>query len=192
MIIITIKEMTIMDRVKIQLFNRLETAESEDTNYIKIKGYACKYGVANFNGEVVTENSFDRFFNDYYKDTKLMPAFTYEHNQEQVIGKWTTIQPHDKNGMYVEGLINKNVKYCNDYIAPLVLDGTLSYLSTEGYCDRNSIVYNDDNTYTINDFQLTAISLVSIPACNQAAIQVYNAIKDEQPKANAPKYFLWL
>lgn len=178
------------DRILINLYNKLDKPEEED-GYLKIRGYACRYNEPNFNGEIVCQHSFDRFINEYYSKSNLMPSMTYEHDSKQVVGKWNLLEPHNENGLYVEGMINLQTKFVQEYLAPLVLDGTISYLSTEGYVDRNSIRWNDNDTYTVNDFQLTAISLVSIPACNSAAIEVYNSIK-ENTSIKKPKYFLWL
>ena len=156
----------------------------EDGNLLKIEGYACHFGTANGNGEIVSESSFADFFKAL-EEGGQMPSFTFNHNSNALIGGWDSIVS-DEKGLYVKGHINTDVAFVRDNLLPLIKGGDLNCLSTEGFvgdCKRN-----DDGTYHAGAFILTAISLVALPAdFNAKTITSENALKLERKKAEAKK-----
>ena len=174
--------------VKLERSN-VDTKSSED--FIFVKGYACHFGKANLNGEIVTKDSFDAFFN-VLKESSVMPSINFQHDPTEIIGGWDKLEPKD-DGLWVEGRICKKVKRVQDTILPLMEAGMLNWLSTEGFVDLDSLEFNDDGTYTVKDFMLCRISLVDVPADLNATVE-HNAVtlerknrKEEEPMPKETK-----
>lgn len=148
---------------------------SEGSNLIRIAGYAAHFGKANGNGEVVTEDSFKRFF-DALQAGGQMPMLTYNHDSNLLIGGWDVLRA-DETGLYAEGHINADVAIVRDTILPLMESGDLNGLSTEGWYDWNTAEITDEGAVKINDYALIAISLVALPADFAAKVESRNAME---------------
>lgn len=167
----------------INLANTLEVPEDEK---IYIEGYAMHFNTVNMNGEMVRPGAFDEFFN-LLKEKNNMPFFNAFHKQDLLIGAWTNIR-QDENGLWVEGYLDLNIQYVRDNIAPLVRNGALSNLSTEGFVDYNDIEDMGDH-YIVNKMILTGISLVPIGADMDTKIVLKNSIdpeENENPEEKTP------
>lgn len=154
--------------------NGLITSSETNEKVLKIAGYAAHWDVPNLNGEVVHKDSFNRFLTAL-KDNGQMPAMTVYHNSEKVVGKWTLIEARDE-GLYVEGELYLENSYVANEIAPLIRNGALKSLSTEGFSKMDENDINNDGSVTINHFTLTAISIVSVPADLEAQFETKNRI----------------
>lgn len=139
---------------------------STDTDIYTVEGYACHFDRPNLNNEIVSADSFSRFF-DILNEKHIMPYFDYDH-YGTIIGAWDSIVA-DKNGLYVKGHIYKNIGFVKNELAPLIEAGNLSYLSTMGFANKIS---ERDNGYFVDDFELLAISLVNIPADMDAYVTI--------------------
>ena len=150
---------------------------ADDSDFLKIQGYCCHYGNANLNDEIVDNTSFAAFFK-LYNDKKLNPSFTYDHSDE-VIGGIDSIVSK-KDGLYLTARLNKKVKRCNEMIIPNIMAGDLNSLSTEGFPLNytKSIVENEDGSYFVKDFILTAVSVVRTPADYDAKFSITNYIAE--------------
>lgn len=150
-----------------------------DENVIKLnKTYACHFGKANMNGEIVTKDSFDDGF-AAMKETGggIMPSINWQHDPNCIIGTWTDLTPDD-TGLMVEGYIAKKQWDVQNRILPLIEAGVPLYLSTEGFVGWDDmIVDNETGIYTAKRFLLVRISLVDVPADFQQDAIITNAIE---------------
>lgn len=154
---------------------KIENAVETDS-LLNIEGYCCHFDRANLNMEIVNAKSFDTFF-DMYVEGKLNPKLNYNHT-DTIIGG---IDDFDikKDGLYMKAHVNKNVAICKDMIIPNILSGDLNSFSTEGYIKDgyNGIVENEDGTYYVKDFLLTAVGIVPTPADWDATFTLANYLK---------------
>lgn len=172
-------EKLILNALEIERIN-----SKTDDGLIPVEGYACHFGVANHNGEIVDEASFKNFFKEMEKGG-MMPVFNYQHS-DQIIGGWDKFVA-DSVGLKAYGHLNANVVEVRDNILPLVQAGDVAYLSTEGWCDWDSVNEQGDNYYLAN-FKLLGVSLVSMPADFGAAIKIKNELELRRKKVAEPKY----
>ena len=156
---------------------KIENAVETDS-LLNIEGYCCHFNRANLNQEVVDAHSFDTFF-DMYVEGKLNPKLNYNHDSNYIIGG---IDDFDvkKDGLYMKAHINKNVAICRDMIIPNILSGDLNTFSTEGYIKDgySGIVENEDGSYYVKDFLLTAVGVVPTPADWDAKFTLTNFINE--------------
>ena len=66
------------------------TAE-DNADLLIVEGYGCHFNKANGNGEIVTVDSFADFFNEL-RNGGQMPYFNYQHQPDQIIGGWDSIE----------------------------------------------------------------------------------------------------
>jgi len=160
-----------------------------DENVIKLKKtYACHFGKANMNGEIVTKDSFDAMFSAM-KETEggIMPSMNWMHDPNCIIGTWTDLTPDD-NGLMVEGFIAKKQWDVQNRILPLMEAGVPLYLSTEGFVDWNDMIWDEEaGVYTAKKFYLVRISLVDVPADFQQNAIITNALELHRRKAEEKK-----
>lgn len=149
-----------------------------DERIIKIEDvYACHFGTANMNGEIVTRDSFDKFFKQMKNTDGIMPSMNWMHSWDAIVGTWTDLVPNSV-GLKVNGYIAKETWAAKNYIIPLIEANVPLYLSTEGFVPWESIEWNDaEGTYIAKDFNLIRISIVDIPADFEQKNVVKNAIE---------------
>lgn len=144
---------------KIRILNSLRAnAIEREGNILRVSGYACHFNAVNHNGEIVTAASFTEWL-EHLKESDMKPMFTYNHESNKLIGGWDEITP-DETGLFVRGHINTDVAFVRDELLPLIESGDLTYLSTEGWAKGAE----DADGYRCDEFNLTAISLVALPA----------------------------
>lgn len=170
----------------VQLSNTLDIPEE---NKLFIEGYGAHWNVANKNHEMILPTTFDKFFKEL-KATNNMPAMTAFHRNDMLIGRWTNLKCDDK-GLFCEGFIDLNIKEVADSIAPMVRNGSLTSLSTEGFVSREDIEQKDDY-YIAHNMVLTAISLVPLGADLQASIILKNALENKEPEPESKKNMILL
>lgn len=153
---------------------------SDNADLLIVEGYGCHFNSVNGNREVVTSESFKDFF-DELKRGGQMPYFNYQHNPEQIIGGWDSIEADDK-GLLCRGHLNKRVALVRDTVLPLVESGDLAGLSTEGYAMG---WYDEDaNIWHAEKFMLLGISLVSLPADFAAEMVIRNRMQMQRQQQN--------
>lgn len=164
---------------------KIENAVNKD-NIIEIEGYCCHYQKANLNREIVDEHSFEKFFN-LYSDKIIVPKLNYNHT-DTLIGGIDEIASFDE-GLYMRAHLNKAIKIVEDMILPSVEDGQLTQFSTEGFIDNGwkGIQENEDGTYYVKDFILTAVAIVPTPADPQATFTLKNYIDENIAKRELEK-----
>ena len=155
------------------------TAE-DNADLLIVEGYGCHFNKANGNGEIVTVDSFADFFNEL-RNGGQMPYFNYQHQPDQIIGGWDSIEA-DETGLVCRGHLNKRVALVRDTVLPLVESGDLAGLSTEGYAMG---WYDEElNVWHAEKFMLLGISLVSLPADFGAQMIVRNNLEMRRKAAS--------
>lgn len=175
----------LMNGIKIERAN-IDT--TSDEKFATIKGYACHFGVANENLEIVTADSFDNFFEKLAK-AGIMPGFNFMHSPDTIIGGWDKLTP-DATGLFAEGRLLKESAFVRNEVLPLMEAGFCNYLSTEGFVPWDAVDWNEsDDTYTAKQFNLIRIALVDVPADLRQSELAVNAVTLERRKnlKNEPK-----
>lgn len=181
-----------MEKQTVYIYNELAiTNAAEDGDLLNIEGVACHYNRANLNGEIVNAKSFDVFFG-LYNDKKLTPALNWSHNSDIIIGGIDSLVSK-KDGLHMQAHLNKNVAIVRDTLLPNILAGDIKSLSTEGWA-QNIRWNDDDDTYYVGDFILTAVAVVSTPADYEAEFSVRNKfanLREQKPEtALKSKWYL--
>ena len=165
---------------KFYLDNKFELANaSQDDNFLKIEGYACRFDLANLNGQICDAKSFDAFFN-LYNSGKLKPKINWEHNGDQIIGGIDDVAVMD-DGLYLQARLNMNIPLVRDMIAPNVMAGDIDSFSTEGRTlnsPMEDLVERKDGSFYVRNFILTAVAVVTTPADWTAKFGIANYIEN--------------
>ena len=150
----------------------------EDENKVTIEGYCCHFNKINLNSEIVNEASFKTFF-DMYDNKKIVPKLNYNHDSTLIIGGIDEIIS-DKTGLYMSAHLNRGVKINDEMVIPNILAGDLSTFSTEGYILNgwNGVVENEDGSYYVKDFILTATAIVPVAADPDAKFTLSNFLNE--------------
>lgn len=163
---------------KIRLYNDIDllSFNSEDDK-LNIEGFAAHFGKPNLNNEIVFKESFDLFFDTYNKG-QIKPILNFEHQNDKQIGGIDSLVVMS-DGLYMYAHINRNIPYCNDWLIPNIMAGDVNKLSTEGICvgGQNGIKVNEDGSYVVLNFLLTAVAITRIPADHKAEFTVKNYLE---------------
>lgn len=167
------------DILQIRHTFKIENAVTEDNNLV-INGMAAHYNVRNLNDEIVDANSFSEFFN-LYNEGKLTPALNWNHS-DTIIGGVDLIESR-KDGLWMQAHLNGNVAICRDMIIPCIMGNELNSFSTEGYIRDgvNGVDFNEDGSYYVRNFLLTAVAIVPTPADSDAKFSVKNYLLEYNP-----------
>lgn len=169
-----------MDKTVIISTNALKLVNKDSKpdadGMVKVEGYACHFGKANGNSEIVDEKSFRAFFKEL-KARNQMPYFNYNHQNGAIVGGWDKIES-DEVGLRVVGHLNTNVALVRDTVLPLIESGDLVGLSTEGFVPWSKIEERENGEYYCGEFILVGISIVPMAADNDARINVMNTLRD--------------
>lgn len=179
------------DILQIRHTFKIENAVTEDNNLV-INGMAAHYNVRNLNDEIVDANSFNEFFN-LYNDGKLTPALNWNHS-DTIIGGVDLIESR-KDGLWMQAHLNGNVAICRDMIIPCIMGNELNSFSTEGYIRGgvDGVDFNEDGSYYVRNFLLTAVAIVPTPADPDAQFSVknyLNSLQKQEPKYISPSIIL--
>lgn len=150
----------------------------EDSGILRVSGYCCHFGKANHNGEVVVADSFSKWL-EHLSESDMRLPLNYNHDSDRQIGGIDSLKADDK-GLWMEAHINTEVAFVRDELLPLIKGGDLSYLSTEGFI--SNVKGNDDGSYTVGCFALTAVALVALPADFSAKPTINSAKPKEGAK----------
>lgn len=177
------KVLSLLNGIKIE---RQNIDFSSDENFVAIKGYACHFGEANLNHEIVGASSFDDFF-EKLKNAGIMPGFNYMHT-DTIIGGWDALTP-DEIGLFAEGRLCKRSRFVTDELLPLMEAGFCNYLSTEGFVNWDDMIWNEDNdNYVATKFNLVRISIVDVPADIRQNELSLNAVALRRKLNNKPQH----
>ena len=103
------------------------------------------------------------------------------NHSDQLIGGIRDIISVDE-GLYMTAYLNNKIALVRDMITPSVLAGELDSFSTEGYIQNgyDGIEENEDGSYYVKDFLLTAVAIVPTPADPNATFTLKNFIDEYQ------------
>jgi HK97 family phage prohead protease len=137
----------------------------------EIEGYGSVFDVIDSYGDVVKPGAFAKSLEEARKTGRL-PAMLWQHRMEDPIGVWTEMR-EDARGLYVKGkLLIDDDELARRAFAHLKA-GSVSGLSI-GY---RRTVYND-NGRDIVDLDLKEVSLVTMPANEDARITAVKAFAE--------------
>lgn len=163
----------------------LITNAVDEDNFLRIEGTAAHFDVPNLNNEIVDANSFTKFF-EMYKENKIRPSLTYNHDSTNLIGGIDKIYI-ENNTLMCAAHINKNIKFCADTLIPSILAGDIRSYSTEGFVSYEDIEERENDTYYCKNFILTAVSCVNLPADYQSEFVIKNWYEAEKALRAEPK-----
>ena len=162
-------------------FNNIKITNAESDGDIgRIAGYAAHWYNENMNNERVNSASFDKFFT-LMESGKIEPTINYNHDSNMVIGKIDALDRDDK-GLYMLAHINKKIAFVRDTLWPLIEDGDMTGLSTEGFIESSQdIEWLNDDTYYVKSFILTSVAITPIPADGYARFSLVNVVNNLKP-----------
>lgn len=135
-------------------------------------GYASLFGIADLTNDIVEFGAFSKTLELHSSRPVRM---LFQHDPDQVIGRWLTIR-EDQKGLYVEGQLSLDVTRAKDVHA-LMLSGALDGLSI-GFKTRKSRKDPKTGARYISEADLWEISVVTFPMLPDARVT--------QVKSNAP------
>lgn len=180
---------------KIRLYNDIDVLSfnSEDDK-LRIEGFAAHFGKPNLNKEIVFAESFNMFFEAYDKG-QIKPVLNFEHQGDKQIGGIDEIT-REKEGLFVKAHLNKGIPYVSDWLIPNIMAGDISKFSSEGIVvgGRDGIRVNQDGSYVVLNFLMTAVAIVKHPADWNAEFTVKNYFESlgapEEEVKKSKWYFL--
>lgn len=177
---------------KIRLFNDIDVLSynSEDDK-LRIEGFAAHFGKPNLNKEIVFAESFNMFF-DAYDKGQIKPVLNFEHQSDKQIGGIDEIS-RDSDGLFIKAHLNTGIPYVSEWLVPNIMAGDVNKLSSEGIVigGRDGIKVNQDGSYVVLNFMLTAVAIVKHPADWNAEFTVKNYMESLPPVEEAVKASKW-
>lgn len=127
----------------------------------QFEGYASVWGRVDSYGDTVLKGAFLESI-----EKERMPLMFYGHNPNNVIGKWVKMEEDDR-GLYVVGELTPGHTEAKN-IEALMRHGAISGLSIGGYTVDSE--EKEGTGRVIKEFDLLEISLVSMPAEDEARV----------------------
>ena len=153
-------------------------------------GYASLFDIPDQGGDIVKRGAFDKSMRRKPIEQIAMLA---HHNAEQPIGRWEVIK-EDAKGLYVVGIVNKQVQAGCELLA-LLAQGGFSGLSI-GFKNAASVKPASRGTasYTgrkppvriLTQLDLWEISLVTFPMLNEARVVEVEKFSDQKRSFKGP------
>ena len=153
---------------------RQEGEEEEESEDIRIRGWAAKYNqpfqLWGSLYEDVAPNAFKESLERLEKEERTLKMF-YNHDRSPVIGIWDEYNSKRK-GLEVSGTIRAGVTDTGDEVVKLVSNELVDSLSIGFRIIEEEFVSTDDDSYLriITKADLVEVSVVSIPASPTALI----------------------
>lgn len=149
----------------------LQLKSLEDSG--EFAGYGSVFGNVDSYGEVVMPGAFKRSLAEH-KRSKTMPKMFWQHDPYSPIGSWTEMA-EDDTGLLVSGRLNMAVQKGAEAHA-LLKAGDIDGLSI-GY--RVIKADDDDEVVRLKELKLIEVSVVSLPANDQATVSAVKAAEIE-------------
>lgn len=135
----------------------------------EIRGLASTFGNTDSYGDVIEPGAFAKSLARRKADTNASPiAMLDHHRMDSPIGKWTHIEETER-GLEVVGKLTMDVQRAKELYA-LAKDGALGGLSI-GFRTVADRIDRQRQVRIIEEIDLLEVSLVSIPANEQAKIE---------------------
>lgn len=139
------------------------------------EGYGSTFDNMDRVGDVVEQGAFARSLENHRK-TGTAPAMLLHHDMSRPIGKWLEFE-EDSKGLYVKGKLTRGVRDADEAYA-LLKDGVIESLSI-GYIVEKETYDHFSGKNHLNEIALHEISLVTIPANQQAMISSVKGVDGE-------------
>jgi hypothetical protein len=139
-------------------------------------GYASLFGIVDLANDIV---EFGAFSKTLERHSSRPVRMLFQHDPDQVIGRWVTIY-EDRKGLYVEGQLSLDVVRAKD-IHALMLSGALDGLSI-GFKTCKSCKDPKTDARHILEADLWEISVVTFPMLPDARV---TQVKSEAPLSDA-------
>ena len=146
-------------------------------------GYASVFDVIDKMHDVVIKGAFKETIKQWKKKAHRLPML-WQHDIKEPIGYYKTIEEDDK-GLFVEGQFLKDEDALAQKAYTHVKAGTVSGLSI-GYIPDDCKYDGDKDVFILKKIDLLEISLVTIPANDDARVDMIKTIGHHLP---GPKYF---
>lgn len=141
----------------------------------QFSGYASLFGVADLSNDIV---EFGAFSNTLELHASRPVRMLFQHDPDQVIGRWQTLG-EDSKGLYVQGQLSLDVARAKD-IHALMLSGALDGLSI-GFKTRKSRKDPKTGARHIFEADLWEISVVTFPMLADARV---TDVKSQTPSGD--------
>lgn len=163
----------------------------EDDGKMFLEGYACHFNKTNLNSQIVNAKSFEKYFELLKNNTISKAIMNWEHERDKQIGAIDNITS-DEDGLFIEAHLNTEIPFVSDWLVPNIKANDLTGLSTEGYVygGINGIITNEDGSFYVKDFILSAVALTNNPADVEARFSLANAVQ-EWNDVNTAKKTKW-
>lgn len=140
----------------------------------EIEGYASTFGgEPDSYGDVIAPGAYADSL-AWHKARGSAPKMFWQHDSAQPIGKWTDLA-EDETGLFVRGSLNMEVQRGREAHA-LLKAGDIDGLSI-GYRIREYSVDTETGIWTLQKIDLLEVSVVSIPANDNAAVSSVKAAR---------------
>lgn len=151
----------------------------ENDGKMFLEGYTAHWDKKNLNQQIVDKKSFSRFFNMLNSNEIGKPIVNWEHERDKQIGGIDVVNIEDE-GLFIEAHLNTEIPFVSDWLVPNIKANDLTGLSTEGYVygGIDGIIVNNDGSFYIRDFILTAVALTNNPADVEARFSLANAVQE--------------
>ena len=161
-----------MENKKTSLDGRFEIKSlTEDGTF---SGYGSVFGNEDLGGDIVAAGAFTETIKAHALN-KTMPALLWQHNPDDVIGKYTKMA-EDERGLYVEGQLCLDTVKGKEAYALLKM-GAMSGLSI-GYWPTKWEWDDKNYTRTLKEVDLWETSIVTFPMNDKARIGDVKSLDD--------------
>lgn len=138
-----------------------------DSEHGTFEGYASVFGGVDSYRDTIEKGAYKETIEN--RDRPVMMYFN--HNSDQVIGKWVEMREDDK-GLYVKGELTSGHSLASDVRASLK-HGAITGLSIGYRIPKGGSEYDEDKDVRIlKKIELHEVSVVTVPADNDARIDV--------------------
>jgi len=157
---------------KSKLDGRFELKSIEENGIFS--GYGSVFGNEDLGGDIVAKGAFTESIKNH-ANNKTMPAMLWQHNPDDVIGKYTKMA-EDEHGLYVEGQLCMDTVKGREAYALLKM-GAMSGLSI-GYVPKKWEWDDENYTRTLKEVDLWETSIVTFPMNDKARIEDVKSLDD--------------
>jgi len=144
--------------------------KQEDDDFFTFSGMASTDDVDRDN-DIVLPTAFGKSINE-------PKPILFNHDSSQPVGKTTSMSVLD-NGLYIEARMPKNDQFVKSRMIPQMKGGSLNKMSIGFLPNFKDIDYREDGVTVFKDVELLEISLVTIPANNNANITTMKKLSIE-------------
>lgn len=151
--------------MKKNLGNKIDLSQFELTETGEFTCYGNIYNFLDHAGDISVEGCFDESIK-YHKEMGTMPKFLFNHDDDQVVGKWISMEA-DENGLLLKGKINMETELGRRIYQNLKAGDLDSFSIQYEVFDEEEI----DGVNYLKVVHVVEVSVVTFP-CNEASLLV--------------------